>query len=215
MYRSMVGIGLLCGFLIVVVFDLTKPVIERKKAEALQAAIFEVLPEAGSATTYLLEDDGTFEPLTEGADAAPGRAVHAGYAEDGRLVGLAIEAEGMGYQDVIRVLYGYSFDLDAVVGVRVLESRETPGLGTRIETDPSFLENFERLDVRLDAAGESLANPISAVKHGTKEHPWQIDAITGATISSNAMATILDRSASFWVPRIRRRLDDFREETSR
>ena len=45
----------------------------------------------------------------------------------------------MGYQDVIRVLYGYSFAEEAVVGIRVLESKETPGLGTRIETDPDFL----------------------------------------------------------------------------
>ena len=38
MYRAMVGVGLLCGLLIVTVFQLTRPVIERKKAEALRAA---------------------------------------------------------------------------------------------------------------------------------------------------------------------------------
>ena len=38
MYRAMVGIGLLCGVLIVAVFELTRPVIERNKAEALQRA---------------------------------------------------------------------------------------------------------------------------------------------------------------------------------
>ena len=49
------------------------------------------------------------------------------------IVGLAVEAQGMGYQDVIRVIYGYSFEQDAIVGIRVLESKETPGLGDKIE----------------------------------------------------------------------------------
>ena len=35
----------------------------------------------------------------------------------------------MGYQDVIVVFYGYSSADDAVIGIRVLESKETPGLG--------------------------------------------------------------------------------------
>ena len=46
----------------------------------------------------------------------------------------------MGYQDVIRILlYGYSPEHQAIVGMRVLESRETPGLGDKIEKDPAFL----------------------------------------------------------------------------
>ena len=35
----------------------------------------------------------------------------------------------MGYQDVIHVLWGYSITEEAIVGLKVLESRETPGLG--------------------------------------------------------------------------------------
>ena len=54
MYRAMVGIGLLCGLIIVSVFQLTRPVIERNKAEALQRAIFQVLPGARSSATFRL-----------------------------------------------------------------------------------------------------------------------------------------------------------------
>jgi len=209
MYRSMVGLGLVCGLLIVVVFDLTLPVIDRNKAEALQAAIFKVLPDARSSKTFRRVDDDRFEVLEGKAGADP--LVYAGYDADGRLVGLAVEAEGMGYQDVIRLLYGYSFERDAVVGIRVLESRETPGLGTRIETDPDFLKNFERLDVSLTDDGARLAHPIAPVKHGRKQDPWEVDGITGATISSAAVADILSRSTAWWIPRIRRDLDDFEQ----
>jgi electron transport complex protein RnfG len=211
MYRSMVGVGLLCGLLIVLVFDLTKPVIERNKAEALRRAVFDVLPDARSSRTFLFDPDRGFVAVAEEDGASVAGAVHAGYAEGGRLVGIAIEAEGMGYQDVIRLLYGYSSERDAIIGVRVLESRETPGLGTKIETDPTFLENFTQLDVSLGDGGNVLAHPIEFVKPGNKEHPWQIDGITGATISSTAVATILSRSTAHWIPNIHSHLDDFRE----
>jgi len=209
MYRAMVGIGILCGLLIVGVFELTKPVIARNKAEALQRAIFQVLPEANSSKTFRLEGEDGFA-VHEGTEADGVQLVYAGYDEAGQLIGIAIEAQGMGYQDVIRVIYGYSFDKDAVIGIRVLESKETPGLGTKIETDPDFLKNFERLDVALTADLSAVANPIEFVKPGKKEQAWQVDGITGATISSNAIANILGASTANWIPRIRRGLEDFR-----
>ncbi|UCF67908.1 MAG: FMN-binding protein [Acidobacteriota bacterium] len=210
MYRSMVGVGLLCGVLIVTVFQLTKPIIEHNRADALKRAIFQVLPEARSSTTFQLTADGRFAIL-EGQPA--GQAlVYGGYDDQQQLIGVAVEAQGMGYQDVIRVLYGYSFEKDAIVGIRVLESKETPGLGDKIEKDPDFLRNFERLDVSLTEDLTAIAHPIEPVKPGKKQHPWQIDTITGATISSTAIARMLTRSTAHWIPAIRHSLDDFRKE---
>ena len=74
-----------------------------------------------------------------------------------------------------------------------------------------FLANFLKLDVSLSVDGARVAHPIEPVKRGAKEHPWQVDGITGATISSVAIAGMLDRSAAYWVPRLRNRLDDFGE----
>jgi electron transport complex protein RnfG len=65
--------------------------------------------------------------------------------------------------------------------------------------------------VSLDEAGATPLHPIESVKHGDKQHPWQVDGITGATISSVAIATILRNSTAWWIPRLRRSLDDFRE----
>ncbi|NIV50150.1 MAG: FMN-binding protein, partial [Gammaproteobacteria bacterium] len=138
--------------------------IERNKAEALQRAIFQVLPDARSSRTFVLSGDERFEASPDEATGAA--RVYAGYDEGQRLVGLAIEAQGMGYQDVIRVLYGYSFADEAIVGIRVLESKETPGLGDKIEKDPDFLANFERLDVTVTADGSAIANPVVSVKEG-------------------------------------------------
>ena len=209
MYRAMVGVGLLCGLIIVSVFQATKPRIERNQAEALQRAIFQVLPAARSSATFRLVGETGFTPLEGEAAGQP--VLYAGYGEGGELIGLAIEARGMGYADVIRILYGYSFEQDGIVGMRVLESKETPGLGDRIEKDPVFLENFRRLDVSLTADGSAIANPIVPVKNGTKQNPWEIDSITGATISSKAIARMLSASTAWWLPRIRQDLDAFRK----
>ena len=115
----------------------------------------------------------------------------------------------MGYQDTISLLYGYSFEHQAIVGMQVLKSLETPGLGDRIASDPDFLLNFERLEVGLDSVTGKVAHPIEAVKHGAKTEAWQVDGITGATISSKAVAAALRDSSGEWVPILVRRRDDF------
>lgn len=208
MYRAMVGIGLACGLLIVTVFVVTRPVIERNRAAARERAIFQVLPEARTVRAFRLGAGGALEPA--GSAQGDDGVLFAAYDEGGALAGVAIEARGLGYQDVIRVLYGYVPERDAIVGIRVLESRETPGLGDRIESDPQFLRNFERLDVTLAPGGASLLHPIEAVKPGAKTEAWQVDTVTGATISSRAVATILRDSAASWVPRVRGNLDRLR-----
>ncbi|MGF1509827.1 MAG: FMN-binding protein [Myxococcota bacterium] len=205
MYRALVGVGMFCGLLIVTVFEVTRPIIAKNRAEALQRAVFTVIPEAESSETFVQKESGAFEPQTESKDE--GMLVYAGYDEDESLVGVAVEARGMGYADVITVLYGYSFERDAIVGMQVLESKETPGLGDKIEKDPDFLANFEALDVSL--AEGSVKNPIVAVKSGEKTEPWQIDGITGATISSVAIADMLRASSRQWIPVLEERQADF------
>ena len=207
LYRALVGVGIVCGVLIVAAFEMTRPIIAQNRAEALQRAIFDVLPGVERTASFAFAPDGKFTALGAGPEGGHGggseaEVVHAGYDGSGQLVGLAIEARGMGYQDVITVLYGYSISDGAIVGFSVLDSRETPGLGDKIDKDPVFLENFVRLDASLNDAGNGLAHDIEAVKHGEKTSAWQIDAITGATISSNAVADILNTSAAHWAPRV-------------
>ena len=196
MYRAIVGIGALCALLIVGVYEATYARIRHNEERFLADAVAEVLPPARSTTAVLVNDDGRLTAAVE----TPELPVLLGFDESGELVGAVIAAEGMGYQDNIRVLYAYSFDQQAIVGFKVLASKETPGLGDKVEIEPHFLANFERLDASLTAAGHALANPIVTVKQGEKTQPWQLDGITGATITSDAIGNILHESASQWVP---------------
>lgn len=210
MLRAMVGIGLVCGLAIVTAYQWSKPIIERNRAEALRKAVFQVLPGAAESVTFRFDEAAGFAPLA--GPAAGAELVYAGYDAQGALVGVAIEAAGMGYQDTIRVLYGYAPEKQTIVGFQVLESRETPGLGDKIGFDPEFLANFAALDVALTADLAALAHPLQMVKKGEKSEPWQIDAITGATVSSRAVTEILRGSAATWAPRIAPRVDQLRKE---
>jgi electron transport complex protein RnfG len=192
LYRALVGVGVASALLIAAAFAATAPIIERNRAAALERAVLQVVPGAERFIRHDLE-----------------QPVYAAYDADGRLVGLALEAQTMGYQDTVRILYGYQPEQQAVIGMQVLESRETPGLGDRIETDPDFRANFTALDVRLVDDGDALAHPIELVKPGAKTRPWQIDAISGATISSAAIATMLRDSTAYWVPRLHGRRAEF------
>lgn len=207
-YGVVLSVGVACSLAIVSVFEVTRPIIERNQIAQRQDAIFDVLSGTAFSTTFRLDETtGQFQPTSPDADGS--KIVFAGFDRDGKLVGFAIETRGMGYQDFIRLLYGYSPEDDAIIGIRVLESRETPGLGDRIETEPDFLNNFQRLDVTLNEEGTQLAHAIEFVKPGKKTDAWQIDGITGATISSRATAGMLRDSAAFWVPRVHSQWTDF------
>lgn len=200
MLQAMVSIGVLCALLIVLTYEGTLPRIERLKAEALEQAIFKVLPGTSTTATFALKGQQELVPLGENGDAAS--LVYAGYDERGALTGVAIEAAGQGYADILRILYGYDPARESIIGFYVLESKETPGLGDKIEKDPGFLANFEALDVTLNEQGTALKNTVVPVKSGDKQHPWEVDCITGATISSRAIGNIIGASTNEWVPLI-------------
>jgi electron transport complex protein RnfG len=207
MLRAMVGIGVLCALFIVLTYEGTLPIIEKNRAEALEKAIFKVLPGIAKTEAYQLNQNGTFVPFDE--QVSSDLVVYSGFDEANKLVGIAIEASGQGYADIIRILYGYDPEQQQIIGFYVLESKETPGLGDKIEKDPKFLANFEALDVALTADFSTLKNAVVPVKSGEKQEAWEVDGITGATISSRAIGNIIGASTARWLPIIYKNKDAF------
>jgi electron transport complex protein RnfG len=211
MYRAIVGIGALCALVIVGVFQGTADRIRDNQERFLAGAIAEVLPATVSTIEVTIDDSGRLVP---GEASGPLRGFLS-FDQGGALAGAVLTAEGMGYQDVVRVLYSYSFELGAIVGMKVLETKETPGLGDKIETEPHFVANFDALDASLDEAGTALVNRIITVKQGEKTEPWQLDGITGATITSEAIGNMLNESAGQWVPVLERDARALAQEIAR
>lgn len=187
---SLAVAGFLSGLIIIGIYIATFDTIRDNKARELREAVFRVLP----AVTQMqkLQYDGNHVVIKEGGKDDE-NTLYAGYDSEGRFVGYAIASEGPGFQDTIRVLFGYQPANDKVVGMWILESRETPGLGDKIYKDAEFVANFD------DLASEP---PIVAVKKGTKSKRNEIDAITGATISSKAVVRIINQGIERWHERL-------------
>jgi electron transport complex protein RnfG len=174
--------GLLAGLLLASVYALTLPAIEANAAEALRRAVFQVVPGTTAMRPLTLQGERYAPPEMVGGPA-PTDTVYAAYGADGRFLGYALPAAGPGFQDTIKLLYGYDPVRGLVVGMRVLESRETPGLGDKIFKDPAFKAEFDALALEPEAV---------VVKHGQGSAQHHVDGITGATISSKAVVRVIN-----------------------
>jgi len=210
MIYTLGGVAMVSGFLLVLVFQATEGRIAANKKAAIERAVFQVVPGAEQRRSFQIVD-GDVALLPEG-EAATGTVFYGGYDASGALLGVALPASSQGYADIVKVLYGYDPNTETVIGMTVLESKETPGLGDKIAKDPRFQENFAALDVKLNEVGDGLANAVVTVKNGAKEHPWEIDGIAGATISSKTVGRAMNASASELLPIIRKNLDVLKAE---
>lgn len=183
--------GFLSGVVLVSTYLFTKPLIERNKAESLKAAVFEVLP--GTSRFDAMTWDGS-AMVQANAETAIEEIVYFGFDSLDHFTGVAIPGEASGYQDIIAALAGYSPKDRIVIGLKVLESKETPGLGDKILFNEDFHQNFLKLSVDPE---------ITVVKKGEKTEASQIEAITGATISSKAIGKLLEESMSKWKDRLK------------
>lgn len=114
-----------------------------------------------------------------------------GYNQKQQLQGIAFLAEGNGFQSKLRILVGMDPGLSTITKIKILEQKETPGLGTKIENDPSSKTDAEWFPNQFDKlnAGKSL----SYVKNQKPDKSaGEIMAITGATISSKAVIDIIN-----------------------
>jgi electron transport complex protein RnfG len=181
--------GLASGLLLVGVYELTQPIIEANNAAALERAVFQVLPGATAMEPVVLRD-GQLAIGSGSKDEEELPTIYLGRDEGGAITGYAIPWQGAGFQDVIKLIYGYDPAREMVVGMEILESMETPGLGDKIFKDPAFVANFDALDV---------APGIVPVANGAKTEAHQVDCITGATISSKAVVRIVNAGNEHWL----------------
>lgn len=212
MIRTLGLVATICGLIIVGAYQGTFEAVQENKRLALEREVFKVFPAAKSMAA--------FHALPAGGIARAGGEVPAGavkfyaaYAADGRLAGIAAEGAAKGYADSVRILFGYVPDCQCVTGFGVVAMRETPGIGDKILTDAEFRANFKALDVKLNAELAALANEVKVVKHGTKTNAWQIDAISGATITSRAVGRAINDGAQQLLPRLVPQLDTLKERS--
>ena len=183
--------GAVAGLLIVLVNQHTKPIIDKYKAEQLQKAVYEVLPGVERYNTYYLVDNALSFALPEGAKESEYKRIYVGYDNSSQIKGVAISRGESGFQDVVQIIFGFDPATGNLLGMKVLDSKETPGLGDKIFKDQAFVDQF--------FAGPET--PLVGVKAGAgKGKPNEIDTITGATISSKVVIDIINHGLEEWRP---------------
>ena len=149
------------------------PKIEKNAIEKLNASLKKVIPAAENFETVAEKETVDFakDPIT----------IYKATAK-GEIVGWAYTTSGAGYADKIKLLIAMDGKCEKLLGYDVLFSNETAGFGDKIKT-PYYKDQF---------AG-APAQDLKLVKLGdAKKIDAEIVAISGATISSKAVVSILN-----------------------
>lgn len=194
MVATLASAGAIAGLLIVTVHQWAEPRILSNQARVIAVAVDEVLQAPATTTTLYLHDGALAAEPPAGQDTMKLERVWAGYDDGGRLIGYAVMAGEPGFQDMIRIMFGYDPATERVLGMRVLESKETPGLGDLIEKDSVWVAQF-------DGAGAPL---VQTKPGGGTGDPSEVETITGATISSRAVIGIINRRIEYMRPLLER-----------
>lgn len=93
---------------------------------------------------------------------------------EGEPRGVAFETSGKGYGGDVGLMVGIDVKDDKLLGVGVTTHGETPGMGAKAKSDPTFVSQFK---------GLALKEPFKVTADG-----GSINAISGATITSRAVS---------------------------
>lgn len=150
----------------------TAPKIDALAVENQEASKKQVLSSAASfSDEKQIEKDGVSYTYYDGL------------ASDGSVMGYVFVTSAKGYGGDISVMVGVLGD-GTVAGVNILSINETAGLGMNAKNQ-SFLDQF------LGKSGE-----IGVAKNNPSD--TEIQALTGATITSRAMATAVNTALSLY-----------------
>lgn len=171
------AVTVLSGLVLAATFSGLSPRIEANRVAALNASLAAIFAAEGEVAASELD-------FTE-LENETGPTIYRGSSAAGELLGYAVRVETQGYGGTITLLVGLTPDLRTIKGIEVVEQIETPGLGGNI-TNTSFKQQFEGLEAR---------ERISYVKNVEPDKDAnEIQAISGATITSRAVVTGIDQT---------------------
>lgn len=154
------SLGLIClivTMLLSITNAVTNPIINKREEDKAETTRMVVLPEA-----YEFREISSMEDTFEGLN------------EHGDTVGYVFTTSAKGYGGEILIMTGISLESE-VKGVSILSQNETPGLGANA-TKEEFRNQFK---------GDVPKDGFAVVK--SEPDDGQIEAMTGATISSKAV----------------------------
>jgi electron transport complex protein RnfG len=103
---------------------------------------------------------------------------------DGKRNTVVFENSGKGFGGAIGVMVAIDMEKDQIRGIGITTHSETPGVGSRVKTDPSFGRQFKGVSVDADFK--------------VKAEGGDIDAVSGATVSSKGVSDTVVESVEIY-----------------
>jgi electron transport complex protein RnfG len=167
-------VGLITGGFLAGVAKLTKEKIALNIQKEIEEAIIKAVPGTTRSQKLYEEED---------------LIVYEGKNDAGQPTGYAVQATGIGFQDKITLLYGIDLSGTKIIGLTIIDQKETPGLGAKITDRDVFLRFWKN---------RSIERPLTLRKPPVPSPedlaPSEVNAITGATISSTRVLEIVNFS---------------------
>jgi len=187
-------ITIVAGVLLGAVYMITKDPIAKAEEEATNQAYAEVYKDA----EFTSDDAVTKAVESFQSDVAAGK-IDASYTDveliearpassGGSQAGYVIKVSGKGYGGAVTIALGITNEGE-VLGIQILDaSNETPGLG----------QNSTKEDWNSQYVGMTADKTLSVVKDGSgSKDNGTINAISGATITSNAVTRAVNVALKF------------------
>lgn len=180
-------ITLVAGILLGLVYEITKEPIANSKEKAKNEAYRSVMAEADTFESYADFDSEEASKVIADAGIPGCRVDEAVVAKKGEeVIGYVITTtSGEGYGGDIQISIGIAED-GTVEGIAILSIGETAGLGMRA-TEPEFQAQF--VGKKVDA--------FTVTKTGAQAEN-EIDALSGATITSNAVTNAVNAGVTYF-----------------
>jgi len=157
--------------------ELTYERIEQSEREAAQRALLEIIPLERHDNDMLMDVQPVPEQFWATLGLKKGGNIHIARDQGQPVAAIIPAVTPDGYSGAISMIIGVNFN-GSVAGVRVVDHRETPGLGDKVD--------LKKSDWILSFNGKSLVNP-QASGWTVKKEGGDYDQFTGATITPRAV----------------------------
>lgn len=108
-----------------------------------------------------------------------------------------VAVRGKGLWDEIWGNIAFESDWTTVAGSSFDHKGETPGLGAEIKDNQSWVNQFTGKKI-YNASGEFTS--VRVIKGGAKDKTYQVDGISGATITADGVDEMLRRGLKYYEP---------------
>jgi len=180
--------ALVTALVLAITNDLTYERIAESEREAAERALLEIIPLERHDNDLLMDVQPVPEQYWAMLGLKKGGNIHIARDKGQPVAAIIPAVTPDGYSGSIAMIIGINFD-GTIAGVRVVEHRETPGLGDKVD--------LKKSNWILDFNGKSLKNPQQE-KWKVKKEGGEFDQFTGATITPRAVISQVLKSLQYF-----------------